>query len=293
MAIREKSGARFGLLARLGQVHQRRLLSDPQARRVLGHQQHRPPGAHLPFDHRRRRGQYLGLRRDDQQLQRHPQRQDHDHHGRQSGRGASGVAAAHAGRQGAQQGEHDRHRSAPDAHRRARDRICPHPPRHRHSGDLRDDVAHLQERLGGQGVHRAARLRHGRLPQGSREVDAGGGRARHRRAGRAARARRQDVRDREAGDADLVHGPDPAHGRHRQRARELHRAAGDRQRRRARHRRQHLPRPRQRAGRDRRRPRYRDAAVLLRPRRRRLEALVARLGGRLRLAASAASTTRR
>ena len=38
----------------------------------------------------------------------------------------------------------------------------------------------------------------------------------------------------EAGDADLVHGPDPAHGRHRQRAGELHRAADDRQRRRLR-----------------------------------------------------------
>ena len=49
------------------------------------------------------------------------------------------------------------------------------------------------------------------------------------------------------------------------------------------HGRQYLPRPRQRAGRDRRRPRYRDVAVLLRPRRSRLEALVARLGGRLRL----------
>ena len=87
-------GRRFGLLARLRQVHQRRRLSQPQVRRVLGHQQLRPPGAHLPFDHRRRRSQYLGLRRDDQQLHRHPQLQDHDHHGRQSGRGASGVAAA-------------------------------------------------------------------------------------------------------------------------------------------------------------------------------------------------------
>ena len=97
--------AGFGLLARLGQVHQRGRLSQPQARGLLGHQQRRPPGAHLPFHHRRRRSQYLGLRRDDQQLQRHPQRQDHDHHGRQSGRGASGVAAAPAGRQGAQPGE--------------------------------------------------------------------------------------------------------------------------------------------------------------------------------------------
>ena len=114
-------------------------------------------------------------------------------------------------------------------------------------------------------------------------MDAGRGRARLRRAGRAARARRQDVRDREARDADLVHGRDPAHRRHRQRARVLHRAAGHRQRRRVRHRRQHLPRPHQRAGRDRPRPRYRDAAALLRPGRRRVAALVARLGGRLRV----------
>ncbi len=91
------------------------------------------------------------------------------------------------------------------------------------------------------------------------------------------------VRDREARNADLVHGRDPAHGRHRERARVLHRAARDRQRRQVRHRRQHLPRPHQRAGRDRPRPRYRDAAALLRPRRRRVAALVPGLGDRLRL----------
>ena len=34
--------------------------------RLLGHEQLRPPGAHLPFDHRRGRGEHLGLRRDDQ-----------------------------------------------------------------------------------------------------------------------------------------------------------------------------------------------------------------------------------
>ena len=89
------------------------------------------------------------------------------------GRGASGVAAARAGRQGAQPREHDRDRSAHDPHRRARDRICAHPLRHRHSGDLGHAVAHLQERLGRQGIHPAARLRHGRHPQGGREVDAG------------------------------------------------------------------------------------------------------------------------
>jgi len=53
--------------------------------RLLGNQQLRSPGAHLPFHHRRRRRQYVGLRRDDQQLQRHPQRQDHHGDGRQSG----------------------------------------------------------------------------------------------------------------------------------------------------------------------------------------------------------------
>ena len=130
-------GTGFGLLARLGEVHQRRRLSQSQVRGVLGHEQFGPPGAHLSLDHRRGRSQYLGLRRDDQQLQRHPQRQDHDHHGRQSRRGASGVAAAPAGGQGAQPREHHRDRSAHDPHRRACDRICAHPLRHRHSGDLR------------------------------------------------------------------------------------------------------------------------------------------------------------
>ena len=57
-----------------------------------------------------------------------------------------------------------------------------------------------------------------------------------------------------------------------------------------RRRRQHLPRPLQRAGRDRSRSRYHDAAALLRPGRRRLEALGAGLGGRIRLLCSRAST---
>ncbi len=60
----------------------------------------RPPGAHLSLNHRRRRGQYLGLRRDDQQLHRHPQLEDHHLHGLECRGSASGVAAARAGRQG-------------------------------------------------------------------------------------------------------------------------------------------------------------------------------------------------
>ena len=94
-----------------------------------------------------------------------------------------------------QQGECHRHRSAPDAHRRACHRIRPAAAGHRHPGALRDDVAHHQERLGRQGVHQAARLRLRGRAQGDGEVDAGGGRTRLRRSRRAARARRQDVRD--------------------------------------------------------------------------------------------------
>ncbi len=72
MEIRQKSGPEFRLLAWIGEILQRRCLSLPQDRRVLGHQQQRSSGAHLSFDHRHRRGQHLGLRRDDQQLQRRP-----------------------------------------------------------------------------------------------------------------------------------------------------------------------------------------------------------------------------
>ena len=45
-------GVRPGLcvLARLGQAQQRAVLPHPQVRGVLGHEQRRPPGPHLPFD---------------------------------------------------------------------------------------------------------------------------------------------------------------------------------------------------------------------------------------------------
>ena len=69
----------------------------------------------------------------------------------------------------------------------------------------------------------------------------------------------------EAGLPDLGDGPDPAHGRDRQCARQLHPVAGHRQRRRCWQRRQSLPRPRQRARRERHGSRYHDPAALLRP----------------------------
>ncbi len=76
--------------------------------------------------------------------------------------------------------------------------------------------------------------------------------------------RRRNVRQEQAIHADLVHGADPTHGRHCERARKLHAALAHGQCRCSWHRRQYLPRPRQRARRHRCRPRYRDAAVLLR-----------------------------
>ena len=73
LAIRnERQGrSRRGVLDRQLQAQQRAVVSDAQVRVVLGHQQLRPPGAHLPLDDGRRRSQHLGLRRDDQLVQRH------------------------------------------------------------------------------------------------------------------------------------------------------------------------------------------------------------------------------
>jgi hypothetical protein len=70
LEIRAKSGADSVYL--LGSRNSpTKAVSVPQVRGVLGHQLGRPPGPHLPLHHRRRRRQYLGLRRDDQLLQRH------------------------------------------------------------------------------------------------------------------------------------------------------------------------------------------------------------------------------
>ena len=101
LEIREKSGPDQRVLAGLGQVLQRGSVPVPQDGGLLGHQHGRPSGAHLPFHDGRGRREYMGLRRHDQQLQRHPERQGDDDHRRQPGRGASGVDAARAARQGA------------------------------------------------------------------------------------------------------------------------------------------------------------------------------------------------
>ena len=56
-------------------TQQRAGLPAAQVRLLLGHQQLRPPGAHLPLHHRGGRGEHVGLRRDDELLQRHAERQ--------------------------------------------------------------------------------------------------------------------------------------------------------------------------------------------------------------------------
>ncbi len=68
-------GPRRGVLGRQLQAQQRAGVPRAQVRVVLGHEQLRPPGAHLPLDDGRRRSQHLGLRRDDQLVQRHAERQ--------------------------------------------------------------------------------------------------------------------------------------------------------------------------------------------------------------------------
>ena len=80
--------------------------------------------------------------------------------GSQRRRGAPGVDAAHAARQGDRR-EDDRGRPALHAHRGQGRRVRPHPLRHRHPVPVRHAVPHLQERLGRQEVHQRPRLRHG------------------------------------------------------------------------------------------------------------------------------------
>ena len=160
---------------------------------VLGLQQRRPPGAHLPLHHGRGRREYVGLWRDDQFLQRHAQFQVDDPVRLQPGRSASGRRAAHPAWQGEEQVEADRLRSALHPHRRACRRVRALPSGHRRGADLGHPLPRLEERLGRQGIRQAARLgpRPGR--EGSDEVDAGRDREGHRRARRAVRARRQDA----------------------------------------------------------------------------------------------------
>ena len=279
----EGIGSGRGLLGRQLEAQQRAGVPDAQVRVVLRHEQLRPPGADLPLDDGRRRSQHLGLRRDDQFVQRHAEHEVRDVHRQQRGRSAPGVDAAHAAREGNRR-EDDRRRPALHAHGGQGRRVRAHPLRHRHPVPVRDALSHLQERLGRPAVHQRPRLRHGQ-GQGRRDgqVDARQGRGSLRRARGAGVQGRRDDGQEPAVDHRVVHGPDAAHDRQRDGARVVHPAAGARQHRRVRRRREHLPRPRQRAGRDRRRPEPGFAAGLLRPCDRLVEVLGRRVGRGLRV----------
>ena len=86
--------------------------------------------------------------------------------GSNAGRGAPDLDAALPARQGDGR-QDDRGRPALHAHRALRRPLRAHPLRHRHPVGVRHAVAHLQERLGRQEVHRRPHLRHGRGAQGS------------------------------------------------------------------------------------------------------------------------------
>ena len=274
---------RLDLRGRLVEAQQRAVVPAAQVDDALGQQQHRPPGAHLPQHHGGRRGQHLGLRRDDQLVQRHAELEGCVVHRQQCGRGAPGVDAAHAACQGNRL-QDDRGRPALHAHRGQGRPVRAHPLGHRHRVPVRRAAPRVQERLGRQEVHRGPRLRHG---QGARrrdvEVDTRqGARGLRRRRGHRAPGGQDDGR-KPSQHHRLVHGPDAAHHRQRDGARLVHPAIGAGQHRRVGRRRQHLPRPRQRAGRHRHRPQSRLAARLLRPGRRRVQALRHGVGRRLRL----------
>ena len=180
-AARDQEGvrARRRVLDRQLQAQQRAGVPDAQVRVVLGHEQHRPPGADLPLDDGRRRSQHVGLRRDDQLVQRHAEHEVRDVHRQQRRRGAPGVDAAHAAREGNRR-EDGRRRSALHADRGEGRRVRAHPLRHRHPVRVRDALPHLQERLGRQAVHQRSRLRDGEgQGRDHGQVDARQGRGGH------------------------------------------------------------------------------------------------------------------
>ena len=261
---------------------------------VLRQQQLRPPGAHLPLDHGRRRRQHVGLRRDDQLVQRH---------------------AEHASA---------RCTSARTRPRRTRCRCCTCCTRRRparkmivvdprftrtaakadeyvriRSGtDIAflfgvlyhifkngwEDKKYINDRVYGMDKVKDDVMAKW-TPDKVEEVT--------RRARGAGLQGRRDDGEEPAVDARLVHGPDAAHDRQRDRARVVHPAARARQHRRLGRRRQHLPRPRQRAGRDRRRPQSRLAARLLRRRDGLVEALRRRSGASTTTGSRSSSRRRR
>ena len=71
LELKKASGPDSVFVVGSSQAQQRAVLPAAQVGEPVGQQQLRPPGAHLPLHHGRRRGEHVGLRRDDQFVQRH------------------------------------------------------------------------------------------------------------------------------------------------------------------------------------------------------------------------------
>ena len=156
----EAERPRFGVRGRLVEAQQRAVVPAQEVGQLLGQQQHRPPGPHLPLHHCRGRREHVGLRRDDELVQRHAQLEVRPLHRLERRRGSPGVDAAHAACQGDRL-QDDRGRPALHPHGGQGRRVHPPALGLRHPVPVRDAAPHLQERLGGHEVHRRPRLRHG------------------------------------------------------------------------------------------------------------------------------------
>ncbi|OPY93270.1 MAG: hypothetical protein A4E73_00289 [Syntrophaceae bacterium PtaU1.Bin231] len=261
---------------RIVEGEQRGRLSARKICSPLGNQQRRQPGAHLPFHHRGRRREHLGLRRHDELLQRHAEQQGDALSGKQRRRSAPRRHAAHPPRQ-RRRLEDDRRGPALHPHGGPCGYLRPTAVGHRHPVHLRAALAYLQERLGRQGIHRTAGLRHGPDPQGSGKMAARRSRKRHRRPERKGFRNRADHGEEPPRHDHLVHGHHPASYGQPHDPAVLRPAARPGQHRGLRRRRQHLPGTRQRPGRHGRGTELPHAVLLLRAGGRILEALVPRL----------------
>jgi hypothetical protein len=246
--------------------------------RVLGLEQLRPPGAHLPLDHGRRRSQHLGLRRDDQLLQRHATSRRRSFFIGSNAAEAHPVAMQHDPARQGERREDDRRRSALHPHGGARDQHV----RFRPGTDIPliwGMLWHIFENgWEDQEYINAARLRHGRSARKSRSGRRTWSRTSPACPETSSSEVAQTMAENRPGTIVWCMGGTQHTIGNATTCAPTAAAAGAGQHRQGRRRRQHLPRPRQRAGRDRRRPEPGQPARLLRPRRCRLDPLGPGLG---------------
>ena len=190
----------------------------------------------------------MGLRRHDQLLQRHAEREGRALHWLQRRRSPPREHVAHAACQGNRL-QDDCGGPAFHPHRGQGRRVRAYPVGLRHRLPVWCVAPHLQERLGRQAVHQRPRVRHGQSARGcDGQVDTRQGRGSLRRQ-RGAGAQGGDLAPREpSGHHRLVYGPDTAHHWQRHCAGLVYFATGTGQRGPLGWWYQHFPGPRQRAG---------------------------------------------